>query len=144
LDLASFTVVRDSRELLERLISQNVDILMANEDEARELIGHKDEMRAIQALSSMAETAVLKLGARGSMIAQQGRIVKIKAMGGGDAIDTTGAGDLWASGFLFGLFKGYPLEKCGQLGSACGFEVCQVVGAAIPDSGWQRIKKILH
>ena len=65
-------------------------------------------------------------------------------MGDGNAIDTTGAGDLWASGFLFGLINGYDLEKCGQLGSACGYEVCQVVGATIPDKGWQRIKKLLQ
>ena len=144
LDLASFTVVRDSRELLETIINKSVDILMANEDEARELTGYQNETKAIRALSAKAETAVLKLGARGSIIAHQGSIVKINAMGGGDALDTTGAGDLWASGFLFGLLRGYPLEKCGQLGSACGYEVCQVVGAAIPERGWQRIKKLLH
>jgi sugar/nucleoside kinase (ribokinase family) len=57
------------------------------------------------------------------------------------AVDTTGAGDLWASGFLFGLVNGYSLEQCGNLGSACGFEVCQVVGANIPEQGWQRIKE---
>ena len=62
-------------------------------------------------------------------------------MGTGTAVDTTGAGDLWASGFLFGLVNGYGLEKCGKLGSACGYEVCQVVGANIPEEGWQRIKK---
>jgi sugar/nucleoside kinase (ribokinase family) len=65
-------------------------------------------------------------------------------MGDGTALDTTGAGDLWAAGFLFGLVNGYSLEKCGQLGSACGYEVCQVVGAVIPDEGWKRIKKLLE
>jgi sugar/nucleoside kinase (ribokinase family) len=40
--------------------------------------------------------------------------------------------------------EGYPLEKCGELGSACGYEVCQVVGASIPDDGWQRIRNILE
>jgi sugar/nucleoside kinase (ribokinase family) len=64
-------------------------------------------------------------------------------MGDGTALDTTGAGDLWAAGFLFGLVNGYSLAKCGQLGSACGYEVCQVVGAVIPDEGWNRIKKLL-
>ena len=59
-----------------------------------------------------------------------------------DALDTTGAGDLWAAGFLFGLTRGYSVKKCGRLASACGYEVCQVVGAAISDEGWARITKI--
>ena len=63
--------------------------------------------------------------------------------GDGNALDTTGAGDMWAAGFLYGRVNGYPLEKCGQLGSACGYEVCQVVGANIPDEGWARIKLLL-
>jgi sugar/nucleoside kinase (ribokinase family) len=144
LDLASFTVVRESKKLLERIINDYVDILIANEDEALALTGQKEEVKAIQALSAKAEISVLKMGARGSIIAHKGNIIKIKAIGDGKAIDTTGAGDLWASGFLFGLINGYTLEKCGQLGSACGYEVCQVVGATIPDKGWQRIKKLLQ
>ncbi len=144
LDLASFTVVRESKELLEKLINKYVDILIANEDEALALTDQEDEIKAIDALSTRATISVLKMGARGSIIAHEGNIIKIDAMGDGRAIDTTGAGDLWASGFLFGLINGYSLEKCGQLASACGYEVCQVVGATIPDKGWQRIKKLLH
>ena len=73
-----------------------------------------------------------------------GAVVVARAGDGRPAVDTTGAGDLWASGFLYGLVEGYPLEKCGELGSACGYEVCQVVGASIPDDGWQRIRNILE
>ena len=65
-------------------------------------------------------------------------------MGNGSAVDTTGAGDLWAAGFLYGLVKGYPLETCGMLGSACGYEVCQVVGANITEDGWARINSLLE
>jgi sugar/nucleoside kinase (ribokinase family) len=144
LDLACFTVVRESKELLERIINEYVDILIANQDEALALTDQADEMKAIQSLSAKAEISVLKMGARGSIIAHEAKIIKIKAIGDGTAIDTTGAGDLWASGFLFGLIHDYTLEKCGQLGSACGYEVCQVVGATIPDKGWQRIKKLLR
>ena len=67
-----------------------------------------------------------------------------RAPGSGDAVDTTGAGDLWASGFLFGLVNGYTLEQSGGLGSACGYEVCQVIGMNIPEQGWHRIKKLLE
>jgi sugar/nucleoside kinase (ribokinase family) len=62
---------------------------------------------------------------------------------GAPVVDTTGAGDLWASGFLYGLLHGCTLEKCGMLGSACGWEVCRVIGATIPDEGWQRIKALM-
>ena len=144
LDLASFTVVQDSRDILENIVNDYVDILIANEDEARAFTGYSEEMKAIEALAKKAEISVLKLGQRGSFIAHNGQIIKIKPMGDGTAVDTTGAGDLWASGLLFGLVNGFSLEKCGQLGSACGYEVCQIIGATIPDAGWERIKKLIN
>ena len=143
LDFASFTVVEKSKELLAQLVRNYVDILIANEDEAEAFCGCRDERLALEALSRSVEIAVLKVGARGSYISHAGSIMAVNPIGDGNALDTTGAGDLWAAGFFFGLVEGYPLEKCGQLGSACGYEVCQVIGANIPDDGWQRIKKLL-
>ncbi|UCF89992.1 MAG: adenosine kinase [Desulfobacterales bacterium] len=144
LDLASFTVVEASRSILKSLIADFVDIIIANQDEARAYTGYADERTAIEALAETADVAVLKVGARGSFIAHEGDILAIRPVGDGRAIDTTGAGDLWASGFLFGLVNGYALEKCGALASACGYEVCQVIGANIPEAGWQRIKKLIE
>ena len=143
LDLASFTVVEQSLEVLERLVADYVDILLANEDEARAFTGQSDETLALRTLAQKADIAVLKVGPRGSHIAHDGQTIHIQALGDGSAVDTTGAGDLWSAGFLFGLVSGYPLDKCGQLGSACGYEVCQVVGASIPEEGWTRIRKRL-
>ncbi len=134
LDLASFNVVQEARGFLADIVKEYVDILIANEDEAHAYTGETEPLLAVQALGREVDIAVLKLGARGSLIVRDGR----------PAVDTTGAGDLWASGFLYGLVEGYPLEKCGELGSACGYEVCQVVGASIPDDGWQRIRNILE
>lgn len=143
LDLASFNVVQESHELVQHIVESFVDILIANEDEARAYTGHKDEVYAIRALSENAEIAVLKVGERGSFIACGNQIVPIQPKTGAAVIDTTGAGDLWAAGFLYGLVNGYALERCGDLGSACGYEVCQVVGANIPETGWEKIKKLL-
>jgi sugar/nucleoside kinase (ribokinase family) len=143
LDLASFNVVKESHAQLQDIVTAYVDILIANEDEAMAYTGHKDEARAIRALAADAEIAVLKVGQRGSFIACGDQIVPIQPKTGAPIIDTTGAGDLWAAGFLYGLVNGYTLEKCGELGSACGYEVCRVVGANIPDAGWKRIKKRL-
>jgi sugar/nucleoside kinase (ribokinase family) len=144
LDLASFNVVKESHKQLQHIVESYVDILIANEDEALAYTGHKDEAHAIQALAADVEIAVLKVGQRGSFIARGDQIVPIQPKTGAPVIDTTGAGDLWAAGFLYGLVNGYALEQCGELGSACGYEVCQVVGANIPDTGWERIKKLLE
>jgi len=143
LDLASFTVVEQSMDLLVKIVRDYVDILIANEDEARAFTGYTNENDAIAALSENSDIAVLKLGKRGSIISESGNLIKIEPQGTGQVVDTTGAGDLWASGFLFGLVNNYPYEKCGTLGSACGYEVCRVIGASIPDEGWARIKKLI-
>jgi len=143
LDLASYTVVAESRELLEHLVETYVDILIANEDEAQAYTGHSDERQALEALAAMADIAVLKIGSRGSYVTHAGTMISVNPMGNGNALDTTGAGDLWAAGFLFGLVNGYSIEQCGCLGSACGYEVCQVIGANIPADGWERIRKLL-
>ncbi len=143
LDLASFTVVEDSLDIIGDIVAKYVDILIANEDEARAFTGHDDENRAIEALSAKADLAVLKIGSRGSMVAFEEQVTRIEPMGSGAAVDTTGAGDLWAAGFLFGLVNGLSLEKSGRLGSACGYEVCQVVGAGIPAAGWEHIRSLI-
>jgi sugar/nucleoside kinase (ribokinase family) len=143
LDLASFTVVEASKHILEDLVRDYVDILIANEDEARVFTGHNDEAKAFSSLAQKTATAVLKVGSRGSYISHKGKTARVGIMGSGAAIDTTGAGDLWASGFLYGLFNGYPIDKAGRLAAACGYEVCQVVGAQIPAEGWERIRKLL-
>lgn len=144
LDLPSYNVVKESHELLRHIVEKFVDIFMANEDEARAYTGLKDETRALKALTEKVDIAVLKIGKRGSVIAHNNEILPIAPQGNGQAIDTTGAGDLWAAGFLYGLVNRLPLEKCGALGSACGYEVCQVSGANIPEDAWERIKKLLE
>ncbi|GAB6142825.1 adenosine kinase [Desulfocicer niacini] len=139
LDLASFEVVNATKPLLEKIVETHVDILIANEDEAQAYTGHEDENMALNLLAAQAPLAVLKKGARGSSLAHEGRIIDIAPEIGNSAKDTTGAGDLWAAGFLFGLAHGFSLEDSGRLGSLLGYEVCQVVGAHIPEDAWQRI-----
>lgn len=143
LDLASYTVVEESRELLELIVTEYADIVLANEDEATTFTGCTDEREALESIADKVAIAVLNVGERGSFIARNNTTVHVHAHGDGGVVDTTGAGDLWAAGFLFGLVHGYSIEQSGKIGSACGYEVCQVIGATIPDDGWQRIKKIL-
>jgi sugar/nucleoside kinase (ribokinase family) len=142
LDLASYNVVEASLPLLNEAVDSGVvDILIANEEEAAAFTGLKDENEAAATLGKRAPIAVMKLGKRGSVIMHGGNAISTPPHGDGrPAVDTTGAGDLWASGFLYGLVNGYPLERCGALGSMCGYEVCQVAGAHIPQAGWERIR----
>ncbi|MBD3390763.1 MAG: adenosine kinase, partial [Chitinivibrionales bacterium] len=144
LDLASFTVVEAAADILDELVCEYVDILLANEDEARAFTGCDDEAAALNVLEKKAPITVVKKGKRGSLISVDGRGYEFGIKGSGEAVDTTGAGDLWASGFLFGLVHGLPIERCGELAAACGYEVCQVVGAAIPDDGWDRIRMVAN
>jgi sugar/nucleoside kinase (ribokinase family) len=140
LDLASYNVVADALPVITLLVERYVDILIANEDEAEAFTGQQDEQKALEVLGEKASLAVLKVGERGSFLTHDGAVTKIAPQKGAVPIDTTGAGDLWAAGFLYGLVHGYTLEKCGALASACGYEVCQVIGANISDEGWDRIK----
>lgn len=143
LDLSSFEVVNASRDMLGLIIKDYVDILIANEDEAEAYTGQTDEIKAIENLSQHVTTAVLKLGKRGSYVSHNNTLTRINAQIGTPPVDTTGAGDLWAAGFLFGIAHGFSIEKSGRIASACGYEVCQVMGTQLPDTAWDRIKKLL-
>ncbi len=143
LDLASFEVVNTARSLLNDIIMDYVDILIANEDEAEAYCGHRDEKKIMALFLERAPLGVLKVGERGSFISFNEEVFRIRAQTDQPPVDTTGAGDLWAAGFLYGLVNNYPIEACGAIGSACGFEVCQVVGAKIPGEGWKRIRTLI-
>jgi sugar/nucleoside kinase (ribokinase family) len=145
LDLASHNVVAEARQILPELVERYVDILIANEDEASAYTGIQDEYAAIDAMAAQTDLAVLKRGARGALIAHGGVVTPVDPKGDGAAVaDTTGAGDLWAAGFLYGLVNGMPLELCGELGSLCGYEVCQVVGASIAEDRWAMIQQFVE
>ncbi|MFH1156595.1 MAG: adenosine kinase [Pseudomonadota bacterium] len=143
LDLASFEVVEASRPILGDLVADFVDILIANEDEARAYTGHSDEAKALEVLARNVSVAVLKVGKRGSYLSSGNETLRIEPVAGREARDTTGAGDLWAAGFLYGLAHGYSMERSGRIASACGYEVCQVIGAHIPEAGWERVRRLL-
>lgn len=143
LDLASFEVVNASKDILDDLIKDYVDILIANEDEAFAYTGITDESKSLEKLSENVTWAILKVGERGSFVKHNSQVFAITPKIGEAPKDTTGAGDLWAAGFLYGIANGFSIEKSGKLASACGYEVCQVMGAQIPEKGWERIRELL-
>ena len=147
LDLASFEVVRDNREFLEHLLASYVDIVFTNEDEASQYVASESTEDIFELLDGMCDIIVLKLGKKGAVI-KAGDIKVIIGAKIVSAIDTTGAGDLWQAGFLYGLLSskelsGKLLEKAGGFGAVLGAEVVQVMGASLPDKRWKELKTIL-
>lgn len=139
LDFSSFNVVNICRETIDDLLDKKmIDIIIANEDEAFAYAGVKEEA-ALDVLAKKAKIAVVKIGKKGALIAQDGKVTHVEAKMV-KAVDTTGAGDLWASGFLYGYLNGWNMERTGNLASLVASEVVQVMGAQIPDAGWARIK----
>ena len=139
LDLASYNVVEDNKDFLQRIVTDYVDILFANEEEAKAFTGEEPEA-ALEILSNLCEYAIVKVGKEGSMIKHGQERVNIGIISG-EVIDTTGAGDLYAAGFLCGLSNKYSLEKCGNIAKILAGNVVQVIGAQIHENQWNDIKK---
>ncbi len=141
LDLASFEVINFNRAVLDELLSGQVDVVFANEDEAK--AWHPDGIdAALTDLAGRTRLAVVKLGKDGALI-QRGQERIPVAAELATAIDTTGAGDCWAAGFLAGYLRGLSLEQCGVLGAKSGAAVVQVMGAQVPRDAWLKIKGYL-
>jgi sugar/nucleoside kinase (ribokinase family) len=138
LDLASYNVVHDNREFLNEIISKYVDVVIANESEANSLTGSPNPEEALDLISSLCKTAVVKTGAKGSIIKENNIVYKVDAEPA-DCIDTTGAGDLYASGYIYGYIQGWAPDKCGRTGSLLASKVIEVPGAKITREGWENI-----
>jgi len=137
LDLASFDVVEENLGFLNEIIRDYVDIVFANEDEAKSFTGFDPEM-ALHEISRISEITIVKTGEKGSLVKHQDKVHKISIIEA-NSIDSTGAGDLYAAGFLYGLSSGLPLEKCGQIGSLLAGKVIEVLGAKMHKGIWQNI-----
>lgn len=138
IDLASYNVVASNLEAFREVIDHYADIVFANEDEAREFTGEGPE-RSLDILSGLCEIAVVKIGARGSLIKRGDEVLRI-GVPTVKAVDTTGAGDLYAAGFLHGYSMGYELDKCGVIGSIVAGKVIENIGARINEKEWDEIK----
>ena len=138
-DFSSYEIVKTFRDRIKTLL-KDVSIVFANEEEAAEFVGRDDftPEYALDVLSGYCKTAVVKLGKKGALLRRNGETAAVEAELV-NAIDTTGAGDLWQAGFLYGYLTGRSLENCGRLGAALGAEVVSVLGGSIPEEGWQRI-----
>lgn len=139
LDLASYNIVAADRDFFTHLVTEYVDIVFANEEEAHAFSG-KEPDAALEHLHSLCEVAVVKLGAEGSSIMCDGKRVLVDALPVGQVVDTTAAGDFYAAGVMYGLMHGCTIHQCAQLGSLLSGYVIQVVGTKLSEAAWDEIK----
>lgn len=123
-----FCVGRFREEFLE-LLENDFDIIFANEDEAKALFGADDFDTALQQFSNWGGIAAITRGAQGCVVVGQGETHIVDAAPVKQVVDTTGAGDQFAAGFLYGLTHGKNLAQCGRLGALAASEIISHFGA---------------
>ena len=122
-----FCVDRHRHDFLQ-LVENHVDILFANEEEIKSLYLQEDFEDAKSAISKHCEIAVLTRSEKGAVIVNEGREIIIEAAPVAEVVDTTGAGDQFAAGFLYGYTEDLGLEEAGKLGAIAAAEVISHIG----------------
>jgi len=145
-DLASFEVINATRPWIFKQLASGIDIVFANEDEIRALF--EDESSSFEALArrlaSHGVLAAVKVGKDGAWIAHGEELHRIEPVVVSEVIDTNGAGDSWAAGFLASYLRGLPLPVCGRIASHIGAETVKHLGPIIPDDVFQSLKSKLQ
>ena len=140
LTLSDAFCVDRHREDFKTLMREGADIVFANETEITTLYQVNSFAEAADAARQDCEMVVLTRSEAGSLIVAGGETIEIEAEPVAKVIDVTGAGDLYAAGFLFGLTHGAPLPVCGRLGSLAAGEAIGHIGAR-PESPLRKLAK---
>ena len=140
LDLASYNVVTENYEFIHDLIHKYVDIVFANEDESFAYT-HLNAEEAVAQMAKECDIAVVKVGKRGSYIKQGDNLYHIGAITT-DCTDSTGAGDLYAGGFLHALSDGFDIRRCGEIGTIAAGRVVEIIGTKLSEETWDEIRRI--
>jgi len=139
IDMASYNVVESNDAFLHDIIENYVDIVFANETEAQSF-AKSDPRSALDEIAKICDIAVVKIGKDGSMVKRGEEYHYIEAWPA-DTIDATGAGDIYAAGFLFAHSHGLSLKMCGEVGSIVAAKVVEVVGPKIDIPRWKIAKQ---
>jgi len=140
-DIASSHFAEGNREFLKKFIKNKVDILFANDLEIFSYTGQEPE-RAIRKIAKDCEIVIAKLGARGTYIQRGEEFYHISAAPV-DVVDASGAGDLFAAGFLYGLMENYHLTHCGKVGAFLASKILSQKGARFSFDSWREIKRMI-
>lgn len=139
IDMASYNVVESNNAFLHDIVDKYVDIVFANETEAKAFTG-LNPGQALEEISKHCRIAVVKTGKTGSMVRSGDEIYTIPSWPAA-AIDATGAGDTYAAGFLYAHSLGMPLKVCGEVGSIIAAKVVEVIGSKIDIPRWKDAKQ---
>lgn len=139
IDMASYNVVESNREFLQDMIKNYVDIVFANESEAKAFTQNDDPVAALREISTLCDIAVVKVGKEGSY-ARSGQEEYFFPARPAKPIDATGAGDTYAAGFIYAHSLGLPLIACGEVASIIAAKVVEVIGTKIDIPRWKAAK----
>ena len=137
--MASYNVVESNFAFLHDIVENYVDIVFANETEARAFTG-KEPREALDDIAAKCEIAIVKVGKDGSMVKSGDEYHFIEAWPA-QPVDATGAGDTYAAGFIYAYSLGMPLKVCGEVGSIIAAKVVEVIGTKIDIPRWKAAKK---
>jgi len=141
--LSDAFVVNSFKESLTEFIQCHVDVLFCNEVEAQAMTGESDALEAFKKLQVMVDTVFLTLGAKGSLVGKNAQEpVEVKTFPV-KAVDTTGAGDLFAAGALYGVLNNHSLEESAIIGSYCAAQVVSHMGGRLPTHSHTDAEKII-
>ena len=143
IDLASFNVVEENIDFLREVISEYVDIVFANEDEARAFSGEEEPVNALQYISTMCDLVIVKIGMRGALIKQGSEVSHVGIMAAAKRVDTTGAGDFYAAGFMAGMCEWLSLRQCGTIGAITAGKVIEIVGTTPTEEAWEDVARLV-
>lgn len=138
LDLASYNLIEQEHDFFDYMISRFADIVFANSSEAYALTG-KEPLQALEEIGQKCSIAVVKNGKKGSLV-KKGTELLFLLPYEVPRVDSTGAGDFYAAGFMYALSCGFSLEKCVEIASILSNHVIQVMGTSLSESSWREIK----
>ena len=146
-DLADPSAVERHRDDFLHIIEQAADIVFANAQEAYLLLdahaaGKQDVSEATRFLGALCELAVVKNGEDDTYIYSKGTLTTVPSFKT-DVQDTTGAGDNFAAGFLYGLIRGFPIKDCGRIASFVASKTIEKIGAQAPENIREQLASIL-
>lgn len=139
LDMASYNVVESNNAFLHNLADRYIDIIFANESEAKAFTQMEDPHEALAEIAKYCSVAIVKVGKDGSWVRSGDEEHFIKAWPA-TPVDATGAGDTYAAGFLYAHSLGMPLKVCGEIGSIIAAKVVEVIGTKIDVPRWRDAK----
>ncbi len=140
IDLASYNVINEHHGFLKELVEKYVDIVFANEDESFAYT-HLPPQESLAEIAKQCNIAVVKVGKKGSYVQCGEEVCHIGAITS-NCLDSTGAGDLYAAGFLYGLASGFDIRRCAEIGTLSAGRVVEIVGTKLSEETWDEIRRL--